>query len=225
MSRTQPDPNAATDYVALPVSPGQGGALLLHAWWGLTPFVTGFADRLAAEGLIVLAPDLYGGRTASTIDEAKKLRSSVKQEVVAGQVLDAAERLRALSALRQAPDRRLACIGFSLGAYWGLRLSEQAQPSLAAVVAYYGTRTGSYTAARAAFQFHLAESDVYVPASGVVKLLMALKAAGREAEFHAYPGTGHWFMESDRPAAYHPQAADLAWSRTLAFLRAHQVVT
>jgi carboxymethylenebutenolidase len=50
-------------------------------------------------------------------------------------------------------------------------------------------------------------------------LAAALKDAGRLATFHQYAGTGHWFFEPDRADAYQPEAAALAWARTLAFLR------
>jgi len=53
------------------------------------------------------------------------------------------------------------------------------------------------------------------------KLERNLEAAGREVDFHVYPGTGHWFFEADREDAHDPEAAKLAWGRTLAFLRAH----
>ena len=46
-----------------------------------------------------------------------------------------------------------------------------------------------------------------------------MRAVGREASFHFYPTTGHWFFEADRPDAYNPAAAALAWERTLTFLR------
>ena len=74
---------------------------------------------------------------------------------------------------------------------------------------------------RSAFQFRLVETDDCVAASGVKQLQRSLCAAGRAAEFHTYPGTGHWFFESGRPGACRPQAADLAWTRTLALLKAH----
>ena len=47
----------------------------------------------------------------------------------------------------------------------------------------------------------------------------AIRGAGRPVTFHHYPGTGHWFFESDRADAYHEEAAELAWERTLAFLK------
>ena len=50
---------------------------------------------------------------------------------------------------------------------------------------------------------------------------LRMRRAGWEVEFHVYPGTGHWFFEADRPDAYQADAAELAWQRTLAFLRKH----
>ncbi len=90
--------------------------------------------------------------------------------------------------------------------------------SIAALVAFYGVRQGDYTASRAAFQFHLAHPDPYVSDSGVKSLEKSLKAAARPAEFFHYPGTGHWFFESDQPA-YHPAFAQAAWTRALNFLK------
>ena len=55
--------------------------------------------------------------------------------------------------------------------------------------------------------------------AGVKKLKKSLEAAGRRAICHVYPGTTHWFFESDRPDAFNKAAADLSWRRTLAFLR------
>jgi carboxymethylenebutenolidase len=49
-------------------------------------------------------------------------------------------------------------------------------------------------------------------------LAEGLRALGRPATFHTYPGTGHWFMETDRPDAYNAEAAKLAWERTVVFL-------
>jgi carboxymethylenebutenolidase len=207
-------------YLARPPSGAGPGVLVLHAWWGLTPFFRGFCDRLAGEGLTVTAPDLYHGATAATIEEARKLKGRLKQETVMQEIRQAAEHLCATPG---AGTQGIGVVGFSLGGYWALWLAEQPAVPVVATAVFYGSRGGEYTASRSAFQFHLAETDPYVSASGVKSLQKSLKKAGREAEFHTYPGTTHWFFESDRPEAYQARAARLAWDRLLAFFTHHLV--
>jgi carboxymethylenebutenolidase len=110
-------------------------------------------------------------------------------------------------------------VGFSLGGGWALWLAEQESSPVAATVVFYGSRGGDYIQGHSGFQFHLAETDPYVSASAVKALRKKLAAVGKQAEFHVYPGTEHWFLEADRPEAYQPEAAKLAWRRTVEFLK------
>ena len=199
-------------YLAQPTLPTGRGVLVLHAWWGLNPFMRRFCERLAGEGFAVLAPDLYHGAVATTIEEAQKLRSKLKGEVVQKEIAAASERLQAVC-----HGQAIGLVGFSLGGYWGLWWAQQ-HAGIAATAVFYATRGGDYSASRSAFQFHLAEHDDYVAASGAKKLQKALQAAGRDAVFHTYSGTTHWFCEDDRPDAYNAAAAELAWRRTVEFL-------
>lgn len=208
--------NSTEPYVARPAAGMGRGVLVLHAWWGLNPFLRGFCDRLAGAGFTALAPDLYHGAVATTIEEAKRLRGKLKGDTVSQEVTTAAGQLQVLCG-----SSGIGLVGVSLGGYWGLWLAEQAASPVRAAVIFYGARQGEYAASPAAFQFHLAEHDDYVAESGVKKLRKSLQAAGRQAEFYTYPGTGHWFFESDRPDAFHTQAAELAWQRTVEFLRQH----
>jgi len=192
------------------------GVLLIHAWWGLTPFFKRVCDRLATEGFVVLAPDFYHGKQAATIDEARKLRSRLKQEIVAEEISQAAEKLHQFCCRT---GDGLGLMGFSLGGYWGLWLAEHRPDLVTAAVVFYGTRHGDYATSQSAFQFHLAETDEYVTASGVKKMQKSLAAADKVAAFYTYPGTGHWFFESDRPEAYNEPAAQLAWNRSVEFLK------
>jgi len=205
-------------YLAKPMSGKGKGVLVLHAWLGLNPFFKDFCDRLAREGFTVLAPDLYRGAAASTVDEAKKLRSKLKKESVTQEIVAAAEHLRALCG---AGKRGIGVVGFSLGGYWALWLAEQKANLVAATVAFYATRTGDYAKSQSVFQFHHADSDDYVAASGVRQPEKNLHAAGKDAEFYSYPGTTHWFFESDRADVYNAPAARLAWKRTIAFVKKH----
>jgi carboxymethylenebutenolidase len=87
-------------------------------------------------------------------------------------------------------------------------------------VAFYGSGGGDFTAARAAYLGHFAENDDFEPLESVRELETSIREAGREVTFYIYPGTGHWFVEPNRPDVYNAEAADLAWERTLDFLNA-----
>lgn len=206
---------AAGGYLAVPPSGAGPGVLVLHAWWGLTPFIRELCDRLAAEGFVALAPDLYGGPTAATVEEAQALVDGADGERVRAAALAGLEALRAHPAVS---GGRVAALGLSFGAAWGLLLSTL-DPAIAAVVIFYGTYPLDFAPARAAYLGHFAPDDPWEPAEAVAELERALRGAGRELTFHRYPGTAHWFFERDRPE-YDPEAAALAWERTLAFLRA-----
>ena len=206
-------------YLAVPEGGSGPGVLVLHAWWGLTSVFTDVCDRLAATGYVALAPSLFpGGATAATIAEAESLvdahdRAPAEAEAV---VQAAAEQLRGLTAVTSA---QIGVIGYSMGAYWALHLSQVRPDDVGAVVVFYGTDDGDYSTARAAYLGHFAERDDFEPLEAVRALEEKIRAVGREVTFHVYPGTGHWFVEPNRPE-YDAEAADLVWERTLAFLKA-----
>jgi len=205
-----------SDYLARPKSTPRSGVLVLHAWWGLNDFFILLCKRLADEGFIALAPDMYGGEITTTIADAEKLRKKkIKRDATAKQILAALDQLKV-----EAGDAPLGLIGFSLGAYWGLWLVEEKPKDIVATVLFYGSRGGHFVKTKSAFLGHFAETDEFVAASGRKKLEKELKAAGREVAFHIYPDTRHWFFETDRPE-YNPEAAELAWQRTVEFLHIH----
>lgn len=208
-------------YLALPNSGSGPGILLMHAWWGLTEFFTGFADRLAGEGFVVLAPDIYNGRTVDTIEEAEaqvqqlNIREGFQHEQAATSYLLAHPALK---------HDRIGAIGFSLGGLFAAAMAEH-EPHIAAVVLFYGgteQEEGFEQATQAAFLGHFADTDEYESVELAHHLEQRLRGAGRDVEFYYYSGgAGHWFFENNRPDAYNPDAARLAWERTAAFLHAH----
>lgn len=207
-------------YLARPKGGAGPGALVLHAWWGPTPDITAVCDRQAARGYGALAPSLYpDGATASTISKAEALRDAHDEEAEAE--AGARASLDWLRRLAEVTGAQIAVIGFSMGAYWALRLSQVRPNDVGAVVVFYGTDDGDYDTARAAYLGHFAEYDDYEPIEGVRALEARIRAVGRQVTFHVYPGTGHWFAEPGRPDAYDPAAAELAWERTFTFLNAH----
>jgi carboxymethylenebutenolidase len=205
-------------YLAIPPSGKGTGVLVLHAWWGLTDFIRDFCDRLAQERFVALAPDLFSGKVARTIEEAEQHLSSFNEEQdVPPIVLSAVEELRKHPAVT---GNGLGSIGFSLGAYWALWSAQQKPELIRAVTLFYGTNGGGgdFRQSKAAFLGNFAETDPYEPAEGIQVLEKNLEGANRPTTFYTYAGTGHWFFEKDRQDAYRPQAAQLAWERTIAFL-------
>ncbi len=201
-------------YLVVPPTETGAGVLLIPAWWGLTDFFIQLADRLAAEGFVVLAPDLYNGATAATIEEATALRDALDPDDLIAR-LDAA--VDFLTARAASPD--IGLVGFSLGASWGLYLAQHRPDAVAAMVAFYGTYDGDLSAMRAAFQGHFAENDDYEPREGLDQMDQTLTSMNLKSTFFVYAGTGHWFFEADREA-YHPESARLAWEWMLKFLHA-----
>ena len=206
--------------LAVPPSGKGPGVLVLHAWWGLNDTIKGFCRRLGESGFVAFAPDLYHGRVADNIADAEAL----------GQALDAnhrqakveiADATRFLQKRVGQSDHGLAVIGFSLGAYYALDLSAGDPERIRSVVVFYGTGDADFSTSRASYLGHFAESDDFEPESNVNALEESLRRAGRPVTFHRYSGTGHWFFEADVTQAYQPEAAGLAWDRTLAFLKSN----
>ena len=203
---------------------GQGpGVLLLHAWWGLTPFFKQLADRLAGEGFTVLATDLYAGRTADTIEGATELMQQVNDQEGIQHVTAGLDYLLTHPAVQ---GETIGALGFSMGGAYATWLSTL-RPEIRALVLFYGgfdfygdlEQEEFAKQTRVDFLGHLAEHDEYESLDVARELEAALKAEGKEANFFVYPGTGHWFFEDNRPDVYDPECARLAWDRTVEFLR------
>lgn len=212
------DDRAIDGYLALPESGEGPGVLVLHAWWGLTPFFRSACDRLAAEGFVALAPDLHHGSTADTIEQAEELVSKLSPNESEQDMNAAVEYLQTHPAVS---NGSLGTVGFSMGAFSALRLSDIRPDAITAVVLFYGAGEADFTNARAAYLGHFAEHDEWEPTEGVQEMERSMRAAGREVTIYTYSGTGHWFFENDRPEHYNAEAANLAWSRSVEFLQNH----
>jgi carboxymethylenebutenolidase len=202
-------------WLARPESGDGPGVVVLHAWWGLNGMIREYTERLAAEGFVAIAPDLYRGVVVDTIDAADAASGEVSMAAGKALVRAAVDRLRS-------DDRELGpaigVVAFSFGCYYALDLAAGGN-AVGAVVLHYGTGGAfDWSNAEAAFLGHFAADDPYESADEIEALRAALAEAGLEVRFETYPGTSHWFVEPDRPE-YDEAAAALAWSRTIAFLR------
>jgi len=205
-------------YLALPKSGEGPGVIVFHAWWGLTSFFKGVCERLAEAGFVALAPDLYQGKSATTINEAKQLITARDFDRSLQDINGAIEYLRKLPSVR---GNIIGAIGFSMGGSYAFGMSSD-RPEIAAVVAFYGLELGpDYSTAKAAYLGHFAELDEWESAEDVTKMEAELYKAGKEVTFYTYPGTKHWFFEENHADAYDAEAAQLAWERSIAFLHRH----
>ena len=207
--------NPPKGYLALPSSGTGQGILVLHAWWGLNDTIKSFCDRLADAGFVTFAPDLYQGKLASTISEAELL-SNALDATHARSVIE--ESVEFLAQQAESANGRLSVVGFSLGAYFALELSNSNPDHIRSVVVFYGTGHEDYNKSKAVYLGHFAENDEFEPDANVMHLERLLRKNDLPFTFHRYSGTGHWFFEPDR-SAYNESAANLAWDRTLAFLK------
>ena len=219
---THPQPQG---FLAVPPTGKGDGVLVLHAWWGLNDTIKAFCTRLAEAGFVAFAPDLYHGKVADNIGDAETLGSAIDTNHLQAEA-EIAEATLFLDEYVGQAGRGLTVIGFSLGAYYALYLSNADPEHIRSVVIFYGTggdfygtKADDFRNSRATYLGHFAESDQYEPQSNVDNLEQALSHAGRPVTFYRYSGTGHWLFEPDRVDAFNPAAASLAWDRTLAFLK------
>jgi carboxymethylenebutenolidase len=200
-----------------PARPSPGApVLLLHPWWGLNGAIRDLADRLAGDGFTVAAPDLFDGTVLSTPEEAEAFLGTIGTGSVTRESIAAASGA-ALEQLLASPDARgdrAAIIGLSFGAMQAMRLLE-GRSDIAALVGFY---SGIFEAPEGIpYLGHFAEHDEFDDSAEVPAFE---KTLGEGSAAYVYPGTKHWFLERDRPE-YDAEAAELAYGRTVAFLREH----
>ena len=196
------------------------GLIVIHEWWGLNDNVREAAGRLAAEGYVVLAVDLYGGQLATEPPEAMKLM----QELTANPG-PAEENLRAayqyLDTVEKAP--RIGTLGWCLGGGWSLRAALMLPDQVDATVIYYGmVKTPEAELAK----LHMpilglfGSKDRVVSVATVTAFETNLRRLGKNADIHIYDGAEHGFANPSG-TAYDPQAAEDAWRRTTDFLKVY----
>ena len=196
--------------------------IVIHEWWGLNDNVRAMADRLAGEGYIVLAVDLYGGRTADNSPAARELMLSVVENPEA-----AAENLRQaydfVAATAGAP--RVASLGWCFGGGWALNTAMLLPDELDAAVIYYGQVTDDEDELRpvnAPILGLFGAEDRGITVDSVRRFEAALQRLRKAHEIHIYPGAGHAFA-NPTGRTYNADVAEDAWNRTLDFLKQNLV--
>ena len=209
---------SAQGYLAMPPSGTGPGLVVLQEWWGLVDHIKALADRFADAGFAALAPDLYGGEIAPTPDAAGKLLMALNIAETGQALRGAAEYLLALPAVR---PKAVGVLGFCMGGQLALFAAQEHGDVFAGAVDFYGIHpmvTIDPKRVRIPVLAHFGARDPSVPVAAARDLAAAIRRAGGRCEDHEYDA-GHAFFNDTRPAAYDARSADLAWVRTLEFLR------
>jgi len=201
---------------AEPAGPSKGSVLVIQEIFGVNAHIRGVADRLAEAGFIALAPALFdpvehGVELAYTDTDMQRGRALVGALGVerAMDLLDAAAEKLQMEGLR------VGAVGFC----WGGTLAFLCATRLSLPAAcYYGARTVPFLdeTPGGEVMFHFGANDPSIPAADVDKHRQALP----QAPIYVYEGAGHAFNRDADLRAYAPEAATLAWERTIAFLEA-----
>ena len=214
----------AHGYLAVPEQGSGPGVIVIQEWWGLTDHIADVADRLAAEGFVALAPDLYGGRTTHDADEAGELMMSLPVDQAARDLGGAVDFLLGHDAVTSST---VGAVGFCMGGGFVLLLAAQQGERVSAAVPYYGVGPAvpeSYTGLKAAVQGHYGRKDDFYPADDARRQEAQIREeSGAEVEFHFYDAAHAFHNDTNKLGTYSPEDATLAWSRTVDFLRSKVV--
>ncbi len=200
--------------------PGKGpfpALVVIHEWWGLNDWVKEQASKLADQGYITLAIDLYRGKVATTPDEAHEIMRGVPEDRANRDLLAASNYLRAQ---KNVDPKRVGSIGWCMGGGYSLDLALN-DPKLKAAVINYGHLATDEAALKkidAAILGIFGGQDRGIPPADVNKFEAQLKGLGKTAEIHVFPDAGHGFENPSNKQGYRAEDAAQAWKLTLDFL-------
>jgi len=228
------DPRLKTETITYPGAEGQTMAgylampadasgplpavMVVHENRGLNLHIEDVARRVALEGFLALAPDFLTPSGGTPEDEDKA------REMIGG--LDRAQTVEnavATVAFLKGDDMSNGKVGV-IGFCWGGGLVNQtavhAGADVAAAVPYYGAQPTADDVGKikAKLMLHYAGLDQRIGA-GIPDYEAALKSAGVDYQIYIYEGANHAFNNDTSEARYYKEAAELAWSRTIAFLK------
>ena len=214
--------HTAHGYLAVPAAGSGPGVIVIQEWWGLTSHIKDVTDRLAAEGFVALAPDLYGGTTTHDGDEAGRLMGELPVEGAARDLSGAVDHLLGRS---EVTSSTVGAVGFCMGGGFVLVLAAQEGARIGAAVPFYGVLKEDYPdlgGITAPVQGHFGEEDSFTTPEAARALAARITAeSGTAPEFHFYPAGHAFFNDENLLGTYDKEQADLAWQRAVTFLRAN----
>jgi carboxymethylenebutenolidase len=213
--------STAHGYLALPRAGRGPGVVVIQEWWGLTSHIADVTNRLAAEGFVALAPDLFGGATTHDSDEAGKLMQELPVQQAARDLGGAVDYLLGHDAVSSS---KIGAVGFCMGGGFVLVLAAQQGDKIGAAVSFYGVLGEEYPSfanLSAPLLGHFGEQDEMQSTDQVRELAVAIEQqTGQRPDFRFYPGAGHaFFNDENLLGTYDPEHATKAWDATVRFLR------
>lgn len=196
------------------------GLVVIHEWWGLNDWVKEQAQKLADQGYVTLAIDLYRGKVATTPEEAHELMRGVPEDRAHRDLLAAYDYL---ASQKNVKTTNIGSIGWCMGGGYSLDLALD-QPKLKACVINYGhlaTDDNALKKINAAILGIFGAKDGGIPPESVKQFEQKLKSPGKTVAIHIYPDAGHAFENPNNKTGYRPDDAKDAWQRTIAFLEAN----
>src|SRR6516164_6330453 len=191
--------------------------VVIHEYWGLNDWVKEQASKLADQGYVTLAIDLYRGKVATTPDEAHQIMRGVPEDRASRDLLAASAYLRSLKSVDPA---RVGDIGWCMGGGYALNLAI-ADPKLKVAVINYGhlaTDDASLKKINAVILGIFGGQDRGIPVADVNKFESQLKTLGKTVEIHIFPDAGHAFENPNNKQGYRADDASQAWKLTADFL-------
>jgi carboxymethylenebutenolidase len=212
----------AHGYLAVPTSGRGPGVVVIQEWWGLTDHIADIADRLALEGFVALAPDLYGGTVAHDAEEAGELMSALPVDRAARDLAGAVDFLLGHEAVT---SDSVGAIGFCMGGGFVLQLAAQQGDKVGAAVPFYGVGPAvpdQYASLTAAVQGHYGEADAFYPVEQAKAQESQIRSeSGAEVEFFYYPAGHAFHNDQDLLGTFDADSAATAWARRVEFRHAH----
>jgi carboxymethylenebutenolidase len=203
-------------FLASPKAPGKySGVLVIQEIWGLVENIKDITRRLAGEGYVALAVDLYDGKTVKTLEDGRGIREKISEDMM---LKDTNAAFRHLKSLPNVKPNRIGSVGYCMGGGLSLKLACENR-ELAAVVVFYGRNPSPIDLVKnisCPILGNYAGEDRGITEADVNLLRDTLSKHGKTLDIKIYPGAPHGFFNDTRES-YRPEAAKDAWQRLLNF--------
>ncbi len=194
--------------------------IVIHEYWGLNDWVKEQASKLAGQGYVALAIDLYRGKVADNPDLAHELMRGLPQDRANRDLQSAFNYLSAQSNVKK---DRIGSIGWCMGGGYSLDAALH-EPKLAATVINYGhliTDSAEMKKINAPILGNFGGQDQGITSDDVKKFQRAMESAGKKVDLKIYPDAGHGFENPNNKKGYRADDTADAWKRTVDFLSAN----